>query len=157
VITTILGLLLVLAAAFYVAWPLLAGTSPPSAGAASPVAEEPSTPEHEKELALRAIREADFDHRTGKLSDEDYAVLREELEGRAFSAMAAIDAANALHAVPAGSAPVAPPSGAAAARPAAEPGGFCPACGVRFARDARFCPGCGKKLPAATPRGRRRA
>ncbi len=146
-----------LAAAFYVAWPLLSGASAAlEAGVATEDA--PSDPEHEKDLALRAIREADFDHRTGKLSDEDYASLRDELEGRALNAMAELDAANALHAVP--------PSTSAAAttgattsttRAAAEPGGFCPACGVRFARGARFCPGCGKKLPAATSRGRRRA
>lgn len=152
-ITTIIGLLIVLGAAFYVAWPLLAGASAASTAPAEPT----STPEHEKDLALRAIREADFDHRTGKLSDEDYAALREELEGRALSAMAELDAASALHAVPPSAPPAAQPGAAPTARTNGEPGGFCPTCGVRFARGARFCPGCGKKLPEATPRGRRRA
>ena len=153
-LTTIIGLILVLGAAFWVAWPLLAGTA--VAGAAAPADGERS-PAHEKEIALRAIREADFDHRTGKLSDEDYAALREELEGRALSAMAELDAASALHAVPQGAPPAAQAGAAQPARATGEPGGFCPACGVRFARGARFCPGCGKKLPEATPRGRRRA
>lgn len=156
-ITTIVGLVLVLAAAFYVAWPLLAGAPATREPAVAPE-DAPGDPEHEKELALRAIREADFDHRTGKLSDEDYASLREELEGRALNAMAEIDAASALHAVPSSAAPAPAAGGApATARAAAEPGGFCPACGVRFARGAHFCPGCGKKLPAAPSRGRRRA
>jgi hypothetical protein len=156
VLVTIVGLLIVLLAAFWVAWPLLAGVAP------EPVAaEDPGTasPEHEKELALLAIREADFDHQTGKLSDEDHAALRAELEARALSAIAAIDDANALHPVPSSGAVTGAPTagGAPAARGPGEAGGFCPACGVRFARGARFCSGCGKKLPAATARGRRRA
>jgi len=155
VLLTIIGLILVLAAAFYVTWPLFSAAADDGrAGAANePTA---SAPEHDKEQALIAIREADFDHRTGKLSDEDYGRLREELEGRALAAIAALDSANALHPVPAAT-PAAAPAATQQPRAASEPGGFCPACGVRFARDARFCPGCGKKLPAATPRGRRRA
>jgi hypothetical protein len=146
---TAIGLLLVVAAAFFVAWPMIVGVEdrgPSTADTAE------ASPEHDKELALRAIRDADFDHRIGKLSDEDHAALRHELEERALRAMAALDEANALHAVPTPAA-----SAAAPPRGASEPGGFCPACGVRFARGARFCPGCGKKVIAATSRGRRRA
>ncbi len=159
VLVTIVGLAIVLLAAFFVAWPLLAARAPAtSAGASGDDAPAEKSPEHDKEVALRAIREADFDHRTGKLSDEDHAALRAELEARALSALAAIDDANALHPVPASSgAPAGAPSTATAARVASDGGGFCPACGVRFARGASFCSGCGKKLPAATPRGRRRA
>jgi cytochrome c-type biogenesis protein CcmI len=153
-LVTIAGLVIVLAAAFFVAWPLLSDARTartPDAG--STIGQ--GDPEHEKELALRAIREADFDHRTGKLSDEDHAVLRQELEERALRALSALDEASALRPV----APAAPPATAGVAQPraAGEPGGFCPSCGVRFARGARFCPGCGKKLPAAKERGRRRA
>jgi hypothetical protein len=158
VLVTAIGLAIVLLAAFFVAWPLL-GDAP-----ATPVATvdtREGTPEHDKEQALLAIREADFDHRTGKLSDDDYAALRAELETRALNAMAAIESASALHPVTS-TQTAAPSSGAANAatqptRGGGEPAGFCPACGVRFARDARFCSGCGKKLPAAPQRGRRRA
>ena len=159
-LTTIAGLVLVVLAAFFVAWPLIAGRASEVLPSTSSD-DGGSTPEKDKEQALLAIREADFDHRTGKLSDEDYAALRAELEGRALTAMAAEDAASALRAVPPGAPAAAPVAGAAAIAPqpraTAEPGGFCPACGVRFARGARFCPGCGKKLPSATQRGRRRA
>jgi hypothetical protein len=154
VLVTVLGLIIVVLAAGFVAWPLLQPDAPAQIGAKDAVE---GSPEREKELALLAIREADFDHRTGKMSDEDYAALRAELEGRALSAMAAIETASALH-------PVAPSSSTPAAAPitpstgrSGEPGGFCPACGIRFVRDARFCSGCGKKLPAAPQRGRRRA
>lgn len=151
-LVTIIGLAIVLLAALYVAWPLLQDA--PSAAPVVPDTEE-GTPERDKEQALLAIREADFDHRTGKLSDEDYAALRAELEARALSAMAALETANALHPVPstaAAAAPAAPPT-----TRGGEPGGFCPACGVRFVRDARFCSGCGRKLPAAPQRDRLRA
>lgn len=154
-LTTVIGLVIVLLAAFFVAWPLLQ-----DAPAASEVPDTyEGTPEHQKEQALVAIREADFDHQTGKLSDEDHAALRAELETRALSAMAEIENASALHPVPASAASTpAGAAGATAAQPArVGPGGFCPACGVRFVRDAQFCSGCGKKLPAAPQRGRRRA
>lgn len=153
-LVTVLGLIIVLLAAGFVAWPLLQAEAPTSV---STVDVEEGSPEREKDQALLAIREADFDHRTGKLSDEDYAALRAELEGRALNAMAAIESASALRPVSsAASAPALGASAAPAAR-AGEPGGFCPACGVRFVSDARFCSGCGKKLPAAPQRGRRRA
>jgi len=158
VLTTIAGLLVVLCAAIFVAWPLLAAGEPAEAAPSGSAPDEHS-PEKDKELALLAIKDAEFDHQTGKLSDEDYAALRAELEGRALQALAEMDAASALHAVPAtptGGAPA--PTAATTGRPGgAEPAGFCPACGTRFARDARYCPGCGKKLPAGKERGRRRA
>jgi cytochrome c-type biogenesis protein CcmI len=155
VLVTVLGLIIVLLAAGFVAWPLLQPEAPAQIAANDATA---GSPEREKDQALVAIREADFDHRTGKLSDEDYAALRAELETRALSAMAAIESASTPHPVPPGPAATAAGALAApAARGTGEPGGFCPACGVRFLRDARFCSGCGKKLPAAPQRGRRRA
>lgn len=156
-LVTIIGLAIVLLAAFYVAWPLL-HDAPPAQHTSDDSRE--GSPEHDKEQALLAIREADFDHRTGKLSDEDYAALRADLETRALSAMAAIESASALHPVAASAAhPAASGAPAAATQTTrgGEPAGFCPACGVRFSRDDRFCSGCGKKLPAAPQRGRRRA
>jgi hypothetical protein len=155
VLTTIAGLVVVLCAAVYVAWPLLAPGEPAEAAADAEGADERS-PEKEKELALLAIKEAEFDHETGKLSDEDYAALRAELESRAFQAFAELDAATALHAVAAAPGSAAPAASAGRVS-GAEPAGFCPACGTRFARGARYCPGCGKKLPAGKERGRRRA
>lgn len=156
-LVTIIGLAIVLLAALYVAWPLLQ-----DARTVAPIVPDvdEGAPEHDKEQALLAIREADFDHRTGKLSDEDYTALRAELEARALSAMAEIESASALHPVPSPAAATAAAASTPTAPQAArggEPGGFCPACGVRFVRDARFCSGCGKKLPAAPQRGRRRA
>ena len=79
----------------------------------------------EKAVAVIAITEADFDRATGKLSDEDYRILRSDYEGRALHAM---DEMEKL------------------APPAAPPGtaGHCPACGARFAAADAFCGACGR-------------
>ncbi|MBI5505497.1 MAG: hypothetical protein HY899_11895 [Deltaproteobacteria bacterium] len=85
---------------------------------------------HEKAVALLAITEADFDRATGKLSDDDYTVLREDYEDRALRA---IDELEKLDASPA------PPAEVSAR--------FCGNCGTRFGSADRYCSSCG------TPRG----
>jgi hypothetical protein len=47
--------------------------------------------EHQRELALSAIRELDFDYATGKIAEADFRTIRERLEGRALEAMAGLD------------------------------------------------------------------
>ena len=44
----------------------------------------------------REIRDADLDHRTGKLSDEDYAELDRELRAEAIQIMRELDRAERL-------------------------------------------------------------
>jgi hypothetical protein len=158
VLITLAGLVLVVLAAVYVAWPLLAGT--PTEQVVEPILEA-SDLEKEKDAALVAIRDADFDHSVGKLSDDDHSALRAELEQRALRAIAALDAASGADA--AGREPTAE-TGLRAVRghgggtPEAAGGGFCPSCGHRFGRAATFCAGCDKKLPSGgRPTGRRRA
>ena len=78
------GLALIAAVAWSAAGPLLS-----AADASEPEVE--SRP-HErlrrrKEEALAAIREAEFDHELGKMSDDDYRRLRERLESEALAAM----------------------------------------------------------------------
>jgi hypothetical protein len=88
----------------------------------------------EKAVAVLAIVEADFDRATGKLSDEDYRVLRSDYEGRALQAMDELRRGEDT-----------PPE--AAAGPEAVAGGgavrFCGVCGARFGEADRFCSGCG--------------
>lgn len=45
----------------------------------------------EKETLLAAIKEIDFDYKTGKLSDEDYQELQEAYKSKALSVMEEID------------------------------------------------------------------
>ena len=78
--------------------------------------------EREKNAALTAIREAQFDHAMGKLSEEDYASLRSFYERRALTAL-----------------------GELGARPAPEhDAAACNHCGRRFVDESVFCGGCGR-------------
>ncbi|NOT55149.1 MAG: hypothetical protein HOP18_11125 [Deltaproteobacteria bacterium] len=47
--------------------------------------------EKQKTDAYAAIREADFDQEMGKLTEEDYRLLREKYEARALEALAQLD------------------------------------------------------------------
>ena len=82
-----LGLALILAAAIVVAAPLFqaAAEGPPL-----PPAEREAL-ERRKRQALAAIREAELDHRMGKLSDEDLQTMRARFETQALEAMAALE------------------------------------------------------------------
>ncbi len=83
--------------------------------------------QHEKAVALLAIAEADFDRATGKLSNDDYAILRSDYEGRALRAIGELDRLDTL-----------PVVGLAVV-----PAGFCGHCGVRFKDPDRYCSSCG--------------
>jgi hypothetical protein len=47
--------------------------------------------EEERDRALAALKELEFDHRTGKVSDEDYRILVSELRHAAAEALHALD------------------------------------------------------------------
>jgi photosystem II stability/assembly factor-like uncharacterized protein len=65
----------------------------------------------EREAALDALRELDFDHAVGKLAEEDYRALRDRYERRALALLRATDPERAAAVEAAG-----PPSEGAAAR-----------------------------------------
>ena len=88
----VLGVLLVLAVAALIAAPLLS-LEPAPVGPGADVRKERL--EREKAAALLAIREAQLDHAMGKLSDDDYAALRDFYERRAIAAIAGLDEAGA--------------------------------------------------------------
>ena len=95
-------LALVLAAALaaacvvVVAWPFLREPDP-----SDDVLDEPSRLRRrrlelaeERDRALAALKELEFDHRTGKVTDEDYPALAAELRLRAAEAIRALNAAT---------------------------------------------------------------
>jgi hypothetical protein len=58
--------------------------------------EDPASPEladleAAREAKYREIRDADLDHRTGKLSDEDYGALDQDLRAEAIEILRSID------------------------------------------------------------------
>ena len=88
----VLGALLAVGAVWFVARPFLR----------SPAAEPPSTEpgeaertrlalEEERDRSLAALKELEFDHRTGKISDEDYRTLVGELRRAAADALRRLD------------------------------------------------------------------
>ena len=105
-----------------------------------------ASPADRREAALDALEELQFEHETGKLSDEDYRRLKEKY------ARAAVEARREEE----GDASSGPGEGPSTEREAAdreqaeETGAsvHCPECGTEAAPDARFCGRCGTELPA---------
>lgn len=73
--------------------------------------------------AVDALREIEFDHATGKLSERDYAELKSSYTERAVAAMRAGESDRAHQIV-------------------------CDSCGPRPESDALFCSDCGRALAA---------
>src|SRR3970040_425640 len=80
----LVGMVLIVAATgVLILWPLLRRTD----SASAEIAIAPADGGREKEMALAAIRELEFDYATGKISPEDYAVLRARYEAKALEAI----------------------------------------------------------------------
>jgi hypothetical protein len=82
------GLALIVAASVFVTGPLFRGARDVDADASGG---ERERWERQKRQAMAAIKEAELDHRLGKLSDEDLASMRARFEGQALEAMAALE------------------------------------------------------------------
>jgi hypothetical protein len=89
----ILGALLALVAVLYVARPFLREPAPASDRLDELGAEERARLElvEERDRALAALKELEFDHRTGKVTDEDYRAEVGPLRRRAAEALKAIE------------------------------------------------------------------
>jgi|SRR5690349_16054733 cytochrome c-type biogenesis protein CcmI len=84
----VLGALLAVVAVVFVARPLLREGSDESLEAPEPRRLELA---EERDRALAALKELEFDHRTGKVSDEDYRSMVGELRRAAADALRAVD------------------------------------------------------------------
>jgi cytochrome c-type biogenesis protein CcmI len=104
-------------------------SDPPEAASGSPAGylEEKTRTFHEN------LRDLQFEHRVGKLSDADYEEARKVLE-REFAAVAG-EAKKTATAKP-------PP----APKPAPAPGTVCPTCGASFVQPLKFCGECGAPM-----------
>ena len=111
-------------------------------------------------VALRALREIEFDRATGKLSDGDYDGLKAKYTEEALAALRAAEAHVATSTRPSSprARPVCPTHG-----PRPEPEavfcsecgrrlgtapGYCARCGSALEREARYCNGCGTRVAA---------
>jgi hypothetical protein len=124
----------------------------------------PDPDETPRGIAVAALREIEFDRATGKLSDADYAQLRQQYTQAAVEAMRKEETEPAA----AAPAPAAPGAGTpdaveaiisakVRALRARQSGGedtpSCPSCGPRPEGDAIFCSSCGKRLPTGSACG----
>ena len=117
--------------------------------------------EREKMLALRSIKELEFDRAMGKVSAQDFEEMAARLRARALGLMKQLDEGgsayralierelqarigNSGRAVASVGGAATERLAAAAQQPAAV-AGLC-ACGTRNDADARFCKSCGRKL-----------
>ncbi len=108
---------------------------------ADPSLAEPAT-ERERQAIYAAIQDLDHDHETGKISEDDHRVLRDELRARAVALLRAERAERTGRAPGSTAAPPAP----VAAAPA------CPGCGAGTREGDRFCAQCGSPLAQRSPR-----
>jgi hypothetical protein len=101
--------------------------------------------EREKALVLRSIKELEFDHAMGKISDKDFSEMSGRLRTRAAGLIQQLDAGagyreqiekELARRMPRRS-PAPPPVRAA---------NTCGSCGTGNDADARFCKGCGTAL-----------
>ena len=137
------GLGVALAAVWYVLRPVLrpetvAGperaTSDPERAGAGADRDDDLSP---RAVALRALKEIEFDRATAKLSEEDYAELKAAYTAEAVSAMRAEAETGAGSREP------------GAVAPTSQPAPVCPEHGPRPESDAEFCSQCGKRLALA--------
>lgn len=116
----------------------------------------------EKRRLLRALKELDFDHGMGKLSQADYEAVAAIYKMRAIEVMRALEGTSELHpalqalldarsgkvAVAAGAGEASPPVGASAVAMGDVTSRTCPKCNGTNDGDARFCKHCGAGLSA---------
>lgn len=117
--------------------PLLSGEAVPAVVDDEPVDFE-ETP---KGIALSALKEIEFDLATGKLSDEDYALLKGKYTALALHEMRAEDGGSFDM-----EDAIAARARIVRGQPAAGP--VCTTCGPRPEPDAEFCSSCGIAIAA---------
>jgi hypothetical protein len=130
----VIGTLLAVGALAFVLYPVFFGVSSAPSSA-------PRPRQSEREAAVAALREIEFDRATGKLSDDDYSELKSRYTGEAVLAMRRETG----------------PSSGSAERPTDDEieaavlayrrqTHACQTCGPRPEADAVFCSNCGRYL-----------
>ncbi len=134
----IVGILLATGATYYVLRPILRPTVP-ALGRVTSGDDEGDDPDDDlspQAVALRALKEIEFDRATGKLSDADYDDLHAKYQAAALAALRHESAPSAVRRAPED----------APRAPLTAHGARCPVDGPRPERDAVFCSACGRRL-----------
>jgi hypothetical protein len=134
------GILLATGATYYVLRPIFRPAPAVPGTAARDEGDDPDDDLSPQAVALRALKEIEFDRATGKLSDADYDDLHAKYTQEALAAMRE------------GSGEQGAGSGTPRPMPAPRsplPAPTCPVDGPRPERDAVFCSACGRRLGTA--------
>src|SRR5438046_9552639 len=133
----ILGIVLATAATYFVLLPILRpaveSVGAPSADEGEDAADDMSP----QTVALRALKEIEFDRATGKLSDSDYEQLKAKYTAEALAALREESGVRSLE------------PGVKPAPDSRLPTPRCPEHGARPESDAEFCSDCGRRLGTA--------
>ncbi len=142
----ITGILLAAGAVYFVLRPILHPELPEPGKGDEGGLEEGEDPEDDlspRAVALRALKEIEFDRATGKLSDADYDALKVKYTFEALVALRADPTGSGMR--DAGGV-----LSAAASHPVSRiPHPVCPNHGTRPESDAQFCSECGRRLATA--------
>ncbi len=138
ILLVVSAVILVVAVVAFVVYPLIRPQRSPLDGASSQSEELL----RRRDRVYTELRELEFDHRVGKVTDEDYAEAREQLETEAARILQAIDVE--LKAID--------DEIERQVRRLREGRRACPACGAAVAPSARFCASCGEPLRAMAKR-----
>ena len=149
------GVLLALAAVFFVLYPIVGGLE----ASMDWDEEELTESQHRRNVALLALRDVEYDFHAGKLDEADYRALKQEISAEALEAIdeeeaewVARQAALGVNAGEVGreGAPDAIEAEIAALRASIRDGIVCPQCGHPNPQGSRFCGDCGSALPTLT-------
>jgi hypothetical protein len=115
-------------------------------------APEPEDPfrhlDQRKAAIYENLRDLQFEHRVGKLSDEDYQATKKDLQKELAVVLAEVDKLKQELEQTAGRKKPAAPK-AAVAVPANGTSLVCPSCGAKFEKELKFCGECGKPMKVA--------
>src|SRR5438093_5424604 len=144
VLELVAGVLLTAGLVYFVLRPVLRPTLDGAEGEAASVDEgdDPDDDLSPRAVALRALKEIEFDRATGKLSDADYDALKAKYAAEALTALRA-EGPEPPPSIPSPVSRVPRPSGSPSGLPA------CPEHGPRQERDAEFCSECGRRVGSA--------
>ena len=98
--------------------------------------------EEEKEESYNAIKEAEFDYETGKLSDKDYGLIKEKYSEKAIKAMQKLEEREKQSSkTEEPTVPTVPTVKDKSKKTVAA----CAHCGAALPSDVKFCQSCGQK------------
>ncbi len=160
----ILGIVLATAATYFVLLPILRPAVESAGAPSADEGEDAADDMSPQTVALRALKEIEFDRATGKLSDSDYEQLKAKYTAEALTALRGQHGARSspLPRAPALSsvlrAPACPEHGARpemgaifcsdCGRRLGSAAGYCTRCGTVLESDARYCNRCGARVAA---------